>query len=75
MIKSARDMKVELRERMRGGEGTVQIKHIFEQTELQGKCRLFAHITLEPGCSIGLHPHESEGGSVLHSPRPGRSGG
>mgnify|MGYP000889324647 CR=1 FL=1 len=60
MIKSAETMRVELRERMRGGKGTVQIKHIFEQTELTGKCRLFACITLEPGCSIGQHPHENE---------------
>ena len=60
MIKSAADMRTELRERMRGGEGTVQIRHVFEQTELKGKCRLFALITLEPNSSIGLHAHESE---------------
>lgn len=60
MIKSAQEMRVELRENMRGGDGTVQIKHVFEKEELQGRCRLFAAITLEPGCSIGLHPHDEE---------------
>jgi mannose-6-phosphate isomerase-like protein (cupin superfamily) len=60
VIKNAQDMRVELREKMRGGTGAAQIKHIFEQQELKGKCRLFATITLEPGCSIGPHPHDSE---------------
>ena len=45
---------------MRGGKGRVQIMHVFKQEELKGKCRLFAKITLEPGCSIGLHEHVDE---------------
>ena len=45
---------------MRGGTGTVQIMHVFEQEELQGKCRLLARVTLEPNTSIGPHPHDSE---------------
>ena len=60
MIKTVEQMRVELRERMRGGTGTVQIMHVFEQEELQGKCRLLARVTLEPNTSIGPHPHDSE---------------
>jgi mannose-6-phosphate isomerase-like protein (cupin superfamily) len=53
-------MQVEVREAMRGGKGRVQIMHVFKKEELKGKCRLFAKITLEPGCSIGLHEHVDE---------------
>lgn len=60
MVRSSCDMQVEVREAMRGGNGRVQIMHVFKQEELKGKCRLFAKITLEPGCSIGLHEHVDE---------------
>lgn len=60
MIKRMEDMAKEIRERMRGGKGSVQIQHIFTQDELTGKCRLFARVTLEPGCSIGIHNHDRE---------------
>jgi mannose-6-phosphate isomerase-like protein (cupin superfamily) len=60
MVRSSRDMQVEVREAMRGGKGRVQIMHVFKKEELKGKCRLFAKITLEPGCSIGLHDHVDE---------------
>ena len=60
MVRPSCDMQVEVREAMRGGKGRVQIRHVFKQEELKGKCRLFAKITLEPGCSIGLHEHVDE---------------
>lgn len=60
MLKQAKDMVVELREKMRDGNGTVEIMHIFPSNELKGKCRMFAKITLQPGCSIGLHAHVEE---------------
>ncbi|NLU40883.1 MAG: cupin domain-containing protein [Firmicutes bacterium] len=60
MVRPSCDMQVEVREAMRGGKGRVQIMHVFKQEELKGKCRLFAKITLEPGCSIGLHEHVDE---------------
>ena len=52
MLKRMEDMAKEIRERMRGGNGTIQLQHIFTQDELSGKCRLFARVTLEPGSSI-----------------------
>ena len=60
MIKSAADMKWDIRENMRDGKGTTKIQHIVNQDELQGKARLVGRISLEPGASIGLHPHEQE---------------
>ncbi len=60
MIKKADEMVTELKNQMRGGNGTVEINHIFKQDELNGKARLFARISLNPGCSIGLHEHNAE---------------
>jgi len=60
MIKRASEMVTELKHQMRGGNGTVEITHIFKQDELRGKARLFARITLNKGCSIGLHEHNGE---------------
>ena len=59
VIKSA-DCKIENRVNMRGGDGTVRITNFTGKEELLGKGRLFARITLEPGCSIGEHVHEGD---------------
>ena len=45
---------------MRGGDGTVIIESLLTPDELYQKGRLFAKITLQPGCSIGTHLHEGE---------------
>ena len=60
MVHKAEEMAEELRESMRGGKGTVRIKHIFKADELKGKTRLFAEITLPVGGSIGFHQHDRE---------------
>ncbi|MGI6567675.1 MAG: cupin domain-containing protein [Limnochordia bacterium] len=60
VIRRAEDMVKEVREKMRGGEGTVELLHIFRKDELKGRARLFAKITLQPGCSIGFHNHDDE---------------
>src|SRR5690554_469286 len=60
MIKEAERMRVETWREMRGGKGEVKIKHIFEKDELKGHTRLLGLITLDPGCSIGLHEHREE---------------
>lgn len=60
LIKPANEMKVEERVNMRGGDGTVTIRHLFSGEELGANARLSAHITLPPGASIGSHAHEGE---------------
>ena len=61
MIRKAHDCNIEYREHMRDGDGTVQITNfITGPEELQDKGRLFAKITLNPGCSIGYHVHETD---------------
>ena len=60
MLKRPSEMTVEIREKMRGGNGDVKFQNIFNPDEIMGKCRLFSQITLEPGCSIGAHVHDQE---------------
>ncbi len=60
MIRKAEDCKIELREHMRDGDGTVQITHFSTAEELNEKGRLFGKITLNPGCGIGFHVHETD---------------
>lgn len=54
--KHAIDHKAE----MRGGKGTIHIKNVVDQSILCDKGRLYAQITVEPGCSIGNHQHINE---------------
>jgi mannose-6-phosphate isomerase-like protein (cupin superfamily) len=60
MVKPAAVMEREVRERMRGGAGSVEIRHVFRREELGGGARLFARLSLPPGTSIGHHVHEAE---------------
>ena len=60
MIRKAADCKKEYREHMRGGNGTVEITNFATPGELNDKGRLFANITLKPGCGIGYHVHETD---------------
>lgn len=60
MIRKPSNMRVEKREKMRGGEGVVTITHFFEQAEFGSKTRLCAKLVLPPGTSIGEHKHDGE---------------
>ena len=53
------DMRVELKERMRGGDGVVSLRHIAEPSTMRN-ARLLAEATIPPGGSIGEHDHVSE---------------
>ena len=48
-------MKIRREEHMAGGNGHVIIKEILDAEQLNGKCGLYAQVTLEPGCSLGYH--------------------
>ena len=61
MIRKPEEFRIEYKEHMRDGDGTVQLTHfITGPEELNGKGRLFAKITLNPGCSIGYHVDEGD---------------
>lgn len=51
--------QTEIRESMRGGNGSVVFEHISKDC-LPDHMRLMAKITLHQGCSIGYHVHENE---------------
>ena len=60
MIKRSAGYPVELKEKMRGGEGVVTSEEFLTPAELYDKGRLYGKLTLPPGASIGLHVHEGE---------------
>jgi len=59
MVIQRKEMKVEDKEKMRDGEGTTHLTYLVESNS-QKNARMFAEITLNPGCSIGYHQHISE---------------
>ena len=60
MIGRYEELKKEIREHMRGGEGSVEIIHFTDRAGLYDNGRMLARIILHPGCGVGLHGHENE---------------
>jgi mannose-6-phosphate isomerase-like protein (cupin superfamily) len=59
MLIKRNEMKTEVKEMMRGGEGNTELVHLVD-CENEKNIRLLAELTLNPGCSIGSHRHENE---------------
>jgi mannose-6-phosphate isomerase-like protein (cupin superfamily) len=59
MVIRQNQMKSEIKEKMRGGEGSAAIRHLVD-CQNEKNIRMLAEITLQPGCSIGNHSHEAE---------------
>ena len=45
---------------VQNGQGLIHIKHLTDKEGLYGHGRMFAHVTVDPGCSIGYHDHQHE---------------
>ncbi len=61
MIKRVGEYRVEHREKMRGGSGTIKIEHFWEPgSEMRSHTRMCAKLTIPPHGSIGFHPHDAE---------------
>ena len=60
MMTSQSDRQVEKVEQMAGGKGHVLIERLLNAEQLDGKCGMYAHVTLEPGCTLGVHGHTGE---------------
>lgn len=61
MIRRSEDKRIEVREHPFGGEGQVTLLNLLDNAaEMYYKGRVFAHSTLQPGCSIGYHVHKGE---------------
>jgi mannose-6-phosphate isomerase-like protein (cupin superfamily) len=59
MVIHRKEMKTDEKEKMRGGEGVTQFTYLLDGSR-EKNARMFAEITLKPGCSIGYHQHNSE---------------
>ncbi|MDT4761337.1 cupin domain-containing protein [Sphaerochaeta sp. PS] len=59
MIRKFNEMPITTKEHLRGGTGSTQFRALAEEGSVQ-HCRLFSEITLEKGCSIGVHDHVNE---------------
>lgn len=60
MILRAEELNREVVEKRFGGVGELEIVKLNDEKQLQGKGRLFAHNTLRPGASLGLHTHNGD---------------
>lgn len=61
MTNRKNEMKSEIRTSLRGGNGDVELLHLFGAEDLSGKAKMCARLTLAPGCSIGEHAHSEDG--------------
>lgn len=59
MIIRAEDTNRVLTSNARGGTGTLD-KRDFVLEKMPENAKMFAHIKLEPGCSLGVHQHTGE---------------
>ena len=41
-----------------GGSGTIHIQKLLSPAELDGKCAMYARVTIPPHASMGVHKHE-----------------
>jgi uncharacterized cupin superfamily protein len=42
------------------GNGIIRMKDLATKEQMYDHARLFSHITVDPGCSIGYHTHTDE---------------
>ena len=59
MLVRKNERKNETKEKMRDGEGSVQISHMVD-AEKEKHTRMLAEVTMNSGCSIGYHKHDNE---------------
>jgi mannose-6-phosphate isomerase-like protein (cupin superfamily) len=61
MIRKNAEKTVAVREHPFGGDGQITVRSILNnEEELYHKGRVFAHTSVQPGCSIGYHTHTNE---------------
>lgn len=60
MIKTAHDMKVDVRTEFLGGKGTLTNYTFLDKDNAAGTGRQFVKSVLSPGSSIGYHAHNGE---------------
>ena len=61
MYTKAGNHRVDVREKARGGKGSLAIHHLLEQEQLAPHSRLLGRVVIQPGNSMGFHTHHDEG--------------
>lgn len=52
-----RKADIVFKDNVRGGEGTIEFRHILSADELMGHGTIYAHLVVPPHCSLGFHQH------------------
>ena len=60
MIHRKSEMNAELKSNVRGGNGTLENRHIIEPDAMFGSATLFSEFFFDAGDSIGVHPHDND---------------
>ncbi len=60
MLRKSEDYKIDLKEKMFDGDGTVKIEHLWNADEIKANNRIVARLTIQPQESIGFHEHIDE---------------
>lgn len=60
MIKRKEEMSLEIKTEVRGGNGTMEMINILKNEDsYTANVAKMARVTLKPGSSIGVHPHDT----------------
>ncbi len=59
MIIRPKDMQIQVRDQMKGGKGTVTVRHMVDCDD-QPNVRFIGEMTIPQGASIGDHEHATE---------------
>jgi quercetin dioxygenase-like cupin family protein len=60
MVIRKADQRLQVRDNVRGGNGTLENRHIVEPDAMFGSATLFSEFFFDPGDSIGSHPHDND---------------
>lgn len=72
MFQMKDEMQTAVKHNIRGGDGSPSFRYLFSAEQLGNRAEMMAVITLRPGESIGVHPHETNGEAItsLRARRP-----
>lgn len=61
MVRKANEREINRYDNKFGGDGFITVRSLINNDkEMNNKGRVFAHTTLNPGCSIGYHVHNGD---------------
>ena len=63
MFQMKDEMQTAVKHNIRGGDGSPSFRYLFSAEQLGNRAEMMAVITLRPGESVGVHPHETNGES------------